>query len=139
MLKAPGDGAFFVSRFPGKTATFDPAKKKFMTYQIILQAQQPGSGVSFYIMIGLMIVIFYFFMIRPQQKKAKDQKKFVEEIKKGDNVVTIGGAHGRVAEIEGDTFVLEFERGARIKFSKSSVSMDSTKAAYTEKKPVAGA
>jgi preprotein translocase subunit YajC len=110
-----------------------------MTYQIILQAQQPGSGVSFYIMIGLMIVIFYFFMIRPQQKKAKDQKKFVEEIKKGDNVVTIGGAHGRVAEIEGDTFVLEFERGARIKFSKSSVSMDSTKAAYTEKKPVAGA
>lgn len=80
------------------------------------------------------IGIFYFFMIRPQQKKAKDQKKFVEEVKKGDLVVTIGGAHGRVAEIEDDTFVLEFERGARIRFSKSSVSMDSSKSANTAPK-----
>ena len=86
--------------------------------------------------MGLMVVIFYFFMIRPQQKKAKDQKKFVEEVKKGDLVVTVGGAHGRVAEIEDDTFVLEFERGARIRFSKSSVSMESTKAVNT-KKPAA--
>ena len=89
--------------------------------------------MSFYIMMGLMVVIFYFFLIRPQQKKAKDQKKFVEEVKKGDLVVTIGGAHGRVAEIEDDTFVLEFERGARIRFSKSSVSMESTKAANAKK------
>lgn len=80
-----------------------------------------------------MIGIFYFFMIRPQQKKAKDQKKFVEEVKKGDLVVTIGGAHGRVAEIEGDTFILEFERGARIRFSKSSVSMEGTRAANNVK------
>lgn len=79
--------------------------------------------------MAAIIAIFYFFMIRPQQKKAKDQKKFVEEVKKGDLVVTIGGAHGRVAEIEGDTFVLEFERGARIRFSKSAVSMDNTKTA----------
>lgn len=106
-----------------------------MIYQIILQAQQSGSQVQFYVMIGLMIIIFYFFMIRPQQKKQKDEKKFQEDIKKGDNVVTIGGAHGRVAEIEGDTFILEFERGARIKFSKSSISMTSTKAIYSEKKP----
>lgn len=82
----------------------------------------------------LIVVIFYFFMIRPQQKKAKEQKKFVEEVKKGDLVVTIGGAHGRVAEIEDDGFILEFERGARIKFSKSAVSMESTKAAQTPKK-----
>ncbi len=104
-----------------------------MLSTILLQAQSPGSGWSFYVMIGLMIVIFYFFMIRPQQKKAKDAKKFIEEIKKGDLVVTIGGAHGRVAEIEGDTFVLEFERGVRIKFSKSAVSADSTKAANSSK------
>ena len=77
--------------------------------------------------------IFYFFMIRPQQKKSKDQKKFVEEVKKGDLVVTIGGAHGRVAELEGDTVVLEFERGARIKFSKSSISMESSRAANAAK------
>lgn len=78
------------------------------------------------------IIIFYFFMIRPQQKKAKDQKKFVEEVKKGDLVVTIGGAHGRIAEVEDDTFIIEFERGARIRFAKSSVSMESTKTANSK-------
>ena len=86
-------------------------------------------------MMVLMFGILYFFMIRPQQKKAKDQKKFTEDIKKGDYVVTIGGVHGRVAELEGDTFILEAERGVRIKFSKSAISMESTKAA--NKKEVA--
>jgi len=87
-------------------------------------------------MMVLMFAILYFFMIRPQQKKAKDQKKFVEEIKKGDYIVTIGGLHGRIAEVEDDTFVVEVERGARIKFSKSAVSMESTKA-IASKKPAA--
>jgi len=86
-----------------------------------------GSQLAPLLMMVLFIVIFYFLLIRPQQKKAKDQKKFVEEVKKGDLVVTIGGAHGRVAEIEGDTVILEFERGARIRFSKSAISMDNTK------------
>lgn len=80
-------------------------------------------------MLGLMFVIMYFFMIRPQQKKAKDQKKFIEEVKKGDYIVTIGGLHGRVAELEGDTFILEAEKGARLRFSKTSISMESTKVA----------
>lgn len=101
---------------------------------ILLQAQ--GNNWSFPIMMVLMFGILYFFMIRPQQKKAKDQKKFTEEIKKGDYVVTIGGVHGRVAELEDDTFIIEVERGARIKFSKSAVSMESTKAA-ANKKPAA--
>ena len=103
-----------------------------MIQTIILQAQ--GSGWSSMIFMVAIIGIFYFFMIRPQQKKAKDQKKFVEEVKKGDMVVTIGGAHGRIAEIEDDAFILEFERGARIKFSKSSVSMEATKSINTPKK-----
>ncbi len=101
-----------------------------MFYPILVQAQSQGSSVSFYIMMGLMIVIFYFFMIRPQQKKAKDQKKFIDEIEKGDYVVTIGGAHGRIVEMEGDTVILEVEKGGRIKFNKSAIAMDSTKAAY---------
>lgn len=104
-------------------------------YSILLQAQG-GNNWSFPLMMVLMFGILYFFMIRPQQKKAKDQKKFTEEIKKGDYVVTIGGVHGRVAELEDDTFILEAERGVRIKFSKSAISMDSTKAA-ANKKPAA--
>ena len=98
-------------------------------YTILLQAQ-PASGGQWtqFIFFGAIILIFYFFMIRPQQKKAKDQKKFIDEVKKGDYVVTIGGAHGHIAELEGDTFVLEVEKGGRIRFNKSAISMEATKA-----------
>ncbi len=70
------------------------------SFAILLQAGTGSGNYSFMIMLGLMFVIMYFFMIRPQQKKAKDQKKFIEEVKKGDYIVTIGGMHGRVAELE---------------------------------------
>lgn len=99
---------------------------------ILLQAQQGNPWQSF-IIFGAIIVIFYFFMIRPQQKKAKEGKKFTEEIKRGDYVVTIGGAHGQVAELEGDTFILEVEKGGRIRFNKSAISMEATKAATAKK------
>jgi preprotein translocase subunit YajC len=99
-------------------------------YSILLQATSALPQIFFMVAI---IAVFYFFMIRPQQKKAKDQKLFVDEIKKGDEVVTIGGMYGRVAEIEGDTFILEAERGARIKMSRSAISMESTKAALGKK------
>lgn len=106
-----------------------------MIYSILVQAQTPGgSGLTTQLLfMGALIAVFYFFMIRPQQKKAKDQKKFTEEIKKGDYVVTIGGLHGRIAEIEDDTFIIEVERGGRLKYSKSSISMESTKAAAGKK------
>jgi preprotein translocase subunit YajC len=68
-------------------------------------------------------------MIRPQKKKAKDQRKFIDDIKKGDYIVTIGGAHGHIAEMEGDTFILEVEKGGRIRFNKSAISLEATKAA----------
>jgi preprotein translocase subunit YajC len=98
-------------------------------FSILLQAQQQGSPYFQFIFFGAIILVFYFFMIRPQQKKAKDQKKFIDEIKRGDYVVTIGGAHGHVAELEGDTFILEVEKGGRIRFNKSAISLDATKAA----------
>jgi preprotein translocase subunit YajC len=97
-------------------------------YSILLQAKGTDN-IGFLIMMGAMFVILYFFMIRPQQKKAKDAKKFSEEIKKGDYVVTIGGAHGHVAELEGDTFILEVEKGGRIRFNKSAISLEATKQA----------
>ena len=101
-------------------------------HSILLQAQQNNPYFSF-ILFGAIIVIFYFFMIRPQQKKAKDQKKYTEELKKGDYVVTIGGAHGYIAELEGDTFILEIEKGGRIRFNKSAISMEASKAAAAKK------
>ncbi len=101
---------------------------------ILLQASPGGgSAIPQLIFFGAIILIFYFFMIRPQQKKAKDQRKFIDEIKKGDYVVTIGGAHGYVGELEGDTFILEVEKGGRIRFNKSAISLDATKAANNKK------
>jgi preprotein translocase subunit YajC len=66
-------------------------------------------------------------MIRPQQRKQKDQKKFLEEVKKGDNIVTIGGIHGRIISIDGDTIILEVEKGGKIKLDKSSISLEASK------------
>src|SRR3990170_3294483 len=97
-------------------------------FTILLQATSSNPIYQF-VFFGAIILIFYFFMIRPQQKKAKDQKKFIEEVKKGDYVITIGGAHGHVAELEGDTFILEVEKGGRIRFNKSAISLEATKAA----------
>ena len=76
----------------------------------------------------LIIVVFYFFMIRPQMKKAKDHKKFVEELKKGDKVITTSGIHGKIVEMNDSTFLIEVESGTKIRFEKSSVSLESSKA-----------
>jgi preprotein translocase subunit YajC len=103
-------------------------------HTLLLQAQGQSSPYSSLIFFAAIIAVFYFFMIRPQQKKSKEQKKFIEDIGKGDEVVTIGGLHGRIAETEDDTFILEVERGGRLKISKSAVSLDNTKAAYGAKK-----
>lgn len=102
-------------------------------YSILLQAQTPSNPWINYIFFGGIILVFYFFMIRPQQKKAKDQKKFTEEIKKGDYIVTIGGVHGHIAEMDGDTFILEVEKGGRIRFNKSAISLEATKIANGKK------
>ena len=69
----------------------------------------------------------YFFMIRPQQKKQKETKKFIEEIKKGDEVVTIGGIHGKVYSVEDDTVHLELDKGLKVKLEKSAISLDFSK------------
>ena len=73
------------------------------------------------IMLVLILVVFYFFMIRPQMKKQKEQKKFRENLAAGDKVVTIGGVHGKILEIN-DTTVLLNSEGSKIRFDKSAVS-----------------
>jgi len=73
---------------------------------------------------GAIILIFYFFMIRPQQKKAGDQKKFRESLQKGSNVVTIGGLHGKIVDIQESTVWLEVDRGFKLKFEKSAIASE---------------
>ncbi len=88
---------------------------------------QGGGGITQLIMFGLIFVVFYFFMIRPQMKKAKDEKNFKEGVKKGDKIITIGGIHGKIIEIEGTTMTLEIDNGVRVKCEKSAISMEATK------------
>ncbi|OCX53101.1 preprotein translocase subunit YajC [Mucilaginibacter sp. PPCGB 2223] len=102
-----------------------------MTTAILLQV---NSQVQSYIMMGLLALVFYFFMIRPQIKKQKDQKKFVEELKKGDKVVTTAGIHGKIVEIADTTILVEVDNGVKIRFDKAAISLDSSKALNAEKK-----
>ena len=99
-----------------------------MSAFILLQADVGQSGmIGNFILIGGIALIFYFFMIRPQQQKQKAQRNFIDTIKKGDMVVTIGGMHGKVVAIEDNSVVLDVDRGAKIKFDKSSISQEASK------------
>ncbi|HIA06522.1 MAG TPA: preprotein translocase subunit YajC [Flavobacteriales bacterium] len=90
----------------------------------------PGQGESSpmttILMFGSIILVFYFFMLRPQMKKQKDQRKFKDEVKKGDKVVTLGGIHGKIVEIRDSVFILDIENGGKIKVEKSAISMEYT-------------
>lgn len=101
-----------------------------MIATILLQAST-GFGTQQLIMFGLIAVVFYFFMIRPQVKKQKDQKKYVNELKKGDKVITTAGIHGRIAEVAEHTFLIETEGGHKIRFDKSAISLEASKALNT--------
>lgn len=91
------------------------------------QGEEGGGGYSFFIFLGLFFVIIYFFMIRPQTKKAKEQKNFLSEIKKGDRIVTVGGVHGKILSVDDDSLLVEIDANAKIRLEKSMVSVDLTK------------
>jgi preprotein translocase subunit YajC len=88
---------------------------------------QAGGGSFQFIFLGLMIVVFWLFFIRPQAKKAKQQKSFIENLQKGDKIVTIAGIHGTVNKVNEDgTLSLEINPGSYIKIEKSAISMEWT-------------
>ncbi|NOR86505.1 MAG: preprotein translocase subunit YajC [Bacteroidales bacterium] len=79
-----------------------------------------GGFMSFLPLI-LVIVVFYFFFIRPQMKKSKDQKNFRAELKKGDEVLTIGGINGKIVKMEETTVIIETEGQTKLKVEKSAI------------------
>ncbi|WP_407527239.1 preprotein translocase subunit YajC [Lacibacter sp. MH-610] len=110
-----------------------------MDFILLMGDPKSGGGSFQLIFLGLMIVVFWFFMIRPQAKKAKEQKSFIDNLQKGDKVVTIAGIHGVINKVnEDNTLSLEINPGSYIKIEKSSISMDWTaqlnKAATADKK-----
>lgn len=93
----------------------------------LMLGQGDKGGNNMLIFMPLMIIVFYFFMIRPQTKKAKQQKQFLTDLQKGDKIVTIAGIHGTVNKINDDgTMALEINPGSYIKIEKSAISMEMT-------------
>ncbi len=97
-----------------------------MNHLILLQAPAAGAGSNYTLfLLGGMILVFYFFMIRPQAKKAKDAKKFQENLQRGEKVVTIAGIHGSVNKVNDDgTISLEVNPGSYLKIEKSAISIE---------------
>ncbi|MFA7448603.1 MAG: preprotein translocase subunit YajC [Weeksellaceae bacterium] len=89
-----------------------------------------GGGMSTLLLFGGMFVIMYFLMIRPNLKKQKQEKKYQEELKRGDWVVTTSGIHGKVIEISTDTVMLETGAG-KIKFERAAISKELSSARYS--------
>ena len=108
---------------------------------VLLQAEagtaQQGNQWSFWIMMILIFVVFYFFMIRPQTKKQKELQAQREAMKKGDKVVTAGGIYGEIKEVQENTLLITIAKDVTIKVSKESVFADvadAQQAAKDEKK-----
>jgi preprotein translocase subunit YajC len=92
---------------------------------VLLGTPAGGNGAMMqFVMLGLIIVVFYFFMIRPQTKRQKEMKNFRESLKKGDKVITTGGIYGRIAEISDNTVILEVEDKMRLKVDKAALIKD---------------
>jgi preprotein translocase subunit YajC len=100
---------------------------------IILMGQPAGgaaanSSSSWYSFLPLIliVVVFYLFFIRPQMKRSKDQKKFRESLEKGQKVITIGGIHGRIVELQETTVTIEVEGQVRLRVEKSAIAIDNS-------------
>lgn len=91
-----------------------------------------GGGAMTWLMLIAIFVVMYFFMIRPQQKRQKELRKFREGLQKGDKVVTVGGIYGTVSEIKDGYILIEVDNNVRMRFDKSSVLKDSSDLAQTK-------
>ena len=95
----------------------------FLLFMPPAEGQESNGWMSFLPLIAI-VVVFYFFFIRPQMKKSKEQKKFREALKKGDKIITIGGIHGKIIEVQDTTFTIEVEGQMKLRIEKSAVAMD---------------
>lgn len=113
-----------------------------MFFVPLLQAGSGGAGAAGNPILSvvpfvLIIAIFYFFIIRPQNKKQKETQKMIDALKKGDKVVTIGGIHGLVSATKEKTVIVKVDEGVKIEFNRSAIAgvvTDNTVPAKSDKK-----
>ena len=89
-------------------------------------------GIMSFLPLILVVVVFYFFFIRPQMKKSKEQRKFREELKKGDDVLTLGGIQGKVIKIDEQSVVIETEGQTKLKVIRSAIVPQDTPVGQTK-------
>lgn len=87
---------------------------------------EEGGGIMSFLPLILIIVVFYLFFIRPQMKKSKEQRKFRENLNKGDKIITIGGIHGKIVEMKEKQVIVDVGNQMKLTFDKSAIAMDST-------------
>ncbi len=101
---------------------------------ILLMAPTAGTGgLGSFLPLILIMIVFYFFMIYPQIKKNKEQKKFREALAKGDKIVTLGGLHAKIVEMN-DTYLIIESEGTRLRLDRSSISMEASRLLNDPKK-----
>ena len=86
-----------------------------------ITGQGAGGGFTAFIPLILMFVIFYFLLIRPQQKKSKEQREMISNLKKGDRIITAGGIHGRITGVEDNVLTVEIAEKVRVKLNRGNV------------------
>jgi preprotein translocase subunit YajC len=96
-----------------------------MNYLLILlqDAAEPGpggGGMTWIFMLGI-LVVFYFFMIRPQMKRQKEEKKFREGLEKGDKVLTLGGIYGKIVSLDDTSALIQVDDNVKIRFDKTAL------------------
>lgn len=103
------------------------------SFEFILLQSAMGDSFIGMLPLFLILLVFYFFMIRPQQKKQKDQDSFLDEVSKGDDVVTASGILGKVNKIEDQIVTLEVGSKTYIQVTKNAISKDMTEAVFSPK------
>jgi len=98
-----------------------------MNNLLFVTLQQPASNpLVTFLPLVLIIVVFYFFMIRPQMKRQKELRKFHESLQKGDKVIIAGGVYGKIIEVKDEYVVVEIDENVKVKVVKSTVIRDSS-------------
>ena len=96
-----------------------------MNYLLMMQPEgSEQNPLMTFVPLILIVVVFYFFMIRPQVKRQKETRQFRESLKKGDNVVTTGGIYGKIVEVKETTIILQIDKEVKIKVDKNGIIKD---------------
>lgn len=93
-------------------------------YDLLLMGPADGQGnpIAMFLPLILIFIVFYFFIIRPQKKKEDERKKMIESVKKGDRIVTIGGLHGTVTQVDEGSLLVQVDTNTKLRIDKNAVA-----------------